>query len=577
MEVFAQFFGPLGSWLWHASVRASVTVVLVLVAQTLLRRQLSPRWRHALWLLVLVRLVLPWSVESELSVFNWLGGGTARPGPVRVAAAQSAEGVTGPAEPALTSRTMALVGSQLNVGWALAGLWFTGLVSVSGYLLIGFWGLGRAIRQQRPVTDGTVLALLEDCKQEMRVSTPLLLVETSRVNCPALFGFIRPRLLLPPGLLGRFSTSELRYVFLHELAHVKRGDIILNWLSVAPLALHWFNPLAWLAVSRMRADGELACDALALSHTTGSENKRYGDTIIKLLESFSRPMAVPALAGILESKKQMKTRIQMIASFRNHSRLPVVGTVVFASLGLLTLTDACRTAPKSSHSEFSAVGTEPPRIVATVPKVAATDVDPGLTELSVTFDRDMEEGFSWTGAGPELPQGRDNHPAQWKNKRTCVLPVALEGSKYYRVGINSKSYQNFRSWDGIPAMPAALYFTTRGAGDELKSKLVKPEIISMTPKNGATDVDPATSELRIAFNVEMGGGFSWCGGGPDYPTIPEEKMGFWLEGNRTCVLPVQLQRGTTYHLSINCPSANNFQSAGGVPLEPIEYTFKTKD
>jgi bla regulator protein BlaR1 len=156
-----------------------------------------------------------------------------------------------------------------------------------------------------------VLDDLEDCKLEMGVHTPLTVVETAAVNSPSLFGFIRPRLLLPAGLTERFSLHELRYVFLHELGHVKRGDIPMNWLAMVPLILHWFNPFVWYAVNRMRVDGEVACDALALSYAQETERQPYGQTIIKLVEHFSRPAVAPGLLGILENNHQMKRRIRM--------------------------------------------------------------------------------------------------------------------------------------------------------------------------------------------------------------------------------------------------------------------------
>jgi bla regulator protein BlaR1 len=579
MQIAPGLFASFMSWLWCASLQASVTILLVLLAQWLLRGYLRARWRHALWLLVLIRLVLPWSFESKLSVFNWLNplwlssrpaALASNPAPAEAAVASEESAPTATFQPPSPSPF------QTRLQQALALLWLTGVLALPACLFFGLWRLGRSIRRQRPVTDGAILDLLEDCKQTMKVRTPLSLVETPHTRCPALFGFIRPRLLLPPGLLGRFSPAELRHVFLHELAHVKRGDIILNWLTTAPLILHWFNPLAWLAVSRMRADGELACDALALSYTT-SERKSYGETILKLVENFSRPAPVPALAGILESKTQMKTRIQMITSFRNHQGLPVLAMLAFTALGLLTLTDACTTAPHPKPANGSLANSGPPGIVATSPAMAAPDVDPALAELTVTFDRDMADGFSWTGGGPDFPPGRGDQKPHWLNKRTCVLPVTLEASKYYRVGINSKSFLNFRSTEGTPAAPTALYFTTRGASEDLKTKLVKPRIVSLSPNNGATEVDPAITELRVAFNMEMGGGFSWCGSAPDFPPNPEGKTPFWTDSNRTCVLPVQLKPGTTYSLGLNCPSAINFQSAGGVPLEPVSYSFRTKN
>ena len=61
----------------------------------------------------------------------------------------------------------------------------------------------------------------------------MTLVETEAVGSPALFGFVRPRLLLPAGLMSQFTREELRHVFMHELAHVKRRDILFGWLTLA--------------------------------------------------------------------------------------------------------------------------------------------------------------------------------------------------------------------------------------------------------------------------------------------------------------------------------------------------------
>jgi bla regulator protein BlaR1 len=561
-------------WLWQASCQASVVIILLLALQRVLRKHLTPRWSHALWLLVVIRLVLPFSVETPFSLFNWIPN----PGSAQLHAKLAAAAPASPVapDPTVPDERPAAATSPKSpwIAW-LAGIWLAGAVALPCYSLLATWRLGRKVWGQRPVTDQAILNLLEDCKQEMRVRTPLSLIETSAVSGPSLLGFIRPRLLLPAGLISAFSRPELRYVFLHELGHVKRGDIILNWLITVPLCLHWFNPLVWFAFHRMRADREVACDALALSHAGDTENRSYGQTIIKLLENFSRPAIAPALAGILETKNQMQRRISMIAKFKKTNRWPVLAASACAVLALVTLTDAISAQPGGGASG-TADDQGPPQIVSTTPEVGATEIDPAITEITVKFDRDMGGGFSWTGGGPDYPPTPTGQKATWRDKRTCVLPVKLEAGRYYRVGINSTSYQNFRSAAGVPARPSAVYFTTRGASEELKRKAQKPVIVGLTPKNGAQDVDPNLTEIRVTFNVPMGGGFSWTGGGEKYPTIPEGKKPFWTDDKKTCVLPVQLKPGWEYRLGLNSPSHKNFQSAGGVPLDPVVLNFKTR-
>src|SRR5664279_5583678 len=136
----------------------------------------------------------------------------------------------------------------------------------------------------------------------------------------------------------------------------------------------------------MRVDRELACDALALSYAKEEENQPYGRTIIKLLEGFGCSAWAPSMAGTVENKNQMKERISMIAKFRKTSRGPALAGVLFIILGLVTLTDA-QTGRKSSAG--GAASGQAPNIVATSPAVGATEVDPALTEITVTFDQDM--------------------------------------------------------------------------------------------------------------------------------------------------------------------------------------------
>src|SRR5262249_23634542 len=157
-----------------------------------------------------------------------------------------------------------------------------------------------------------VLDLLQGCADELCVRTTVQLVESDSITSPLLHGFWRPRLVLPVGLRNELSWDELRFVLLHELAHVKRRDILQNWLGTILQILHWFNPLVWLAFARWRADRELACDALALE-TAGEEKKReYGRTILRLLEASRNVLGTPAMVGILEDKGQLRERISMI-------------------------------------------------------------------------------------------------------------------------------------------------------------------------------------------------------------------------------------------------------------------------
>lgn len=362
----ANFF----TWLLRASWQAGVLALIVLALQWALQKKLSAAWRHALWLLVVARLLLPVSPRSALSVFNYaeldkpashsISELSPAPAPpVEPSAPAFAETQTSEYPPgdiipirelpaakvAVTPHPVPAAKSAPWFTWKhlaqfAAIIWLIGVVALTVRIVVQNILFARRLRDSRSIEEPEVVALFERCKQTFGIRFPIRLLATRAVASPALYGWWRPSLLLPPEMLPRFSRDELRYVFLHELAHVKRRDMAVHWLATALNVLHWFNPVLWIAFRRMASDRELACDELALGRAGESQRRPYGETILKLLESCARPAALPGLMGLLEDKAQMTRRIKMIAGFRAHPRWSIFAVALTFALAFATLTDA---------------------------------------------------------------------------------------------------------------------------------------------------------------------------------------------------------------------------------------------
>lgn len=353
-------------WLIRSTVRAGVLILLILAVQSLLRAKVSARWHCWFWVLLVVQMAMPWAPPSRVSLFNLIPYAARpervqaalpegdRPGFAATPAGAAADETTAAADvatgagaagadaaPAAPGGAPHPPGLALTAAEVAGWIWLAGAAGMTLWVLLGSGRLWRAVRSQRPLTDQKTLDLLEACKARMRVRTPLVIVPTDSISTAAIFGFLRPRLLLPRSLIETAGEQELRCIFLHELAHLKRHDIPLGWLTAILQILHWFNPLVWVAFSRMRADRELACDALALSSLPSEESREYGRSIVSLLERFSQRRRLPALAGILESKSQLKRRITMIArSEKGSYRWSAFAVAALVALGGLTLTSA---------------------------------------------------------------------------------------------------------------------------------------------------------------------------------------------------------------------------------------------
>ena len=374
-------------WLLNHSLQAGVLVVIVMAVQWIFRHRLTNRWRFALWWIVLARLLLPFSPQSAVSLFNVVQPAVHLEEPhqaVPVIPGRTATTVSknnlnqfpsqnvSPAETELSQTKSVPAASPLPVSKSspetsksatspvvprhslsfndlvvpsLAGLWLAGVIILSSVVVTQSLRFHRRLARACVPSDAKLQELLDDCRREFGVSRRIELLETDAVKSPALFGLLRLRLLVPRGIGAQFAGRELRYIFLHEVAHVKRGDLWLNWLVTVLQVVHWFNPLLWFGFARLRADRELACDELALLCAGDNAGTAYGETVVKLLENLSRPAAIPGLVGILEDKKQMRRRISMIVNFRRPGRWSALAVVLIIALAAAALTDAQSSGP----------------------------------------------------------------------------------------------------------------------------------------------------------------------------------------------------------------------------------------
>ena len=188
---------------------------------------------------------------------------------------------------------------------------------------------------------------------------------------PAVVGAWRPRIVLPEAVLSGFGRDRLEAIVLHELAHVRRRDVVVHWLMTAARVLHWFNPLAWLALSRMAAEREQACDDVVIDVLGPSSRQLYGETMLRLLERLVvRPM-VPGVVHFFGPRRRLQTRLESLTRPRRLAgRGKTIAIALLVALALLGLTDRVRSkaaarvrepgpTPRSTTADPAAVTPEP--------------------------------------------------------------------------------------------------------------------------------------------------------------------------------------------------------------------------
>ena len=382
IPVFLHNLEALFDWLLAASWQASVLALLVLGLQRVLRGRLNPRWRYALWLLVLARLVLPALPESALSLFQF-----APPPPAALEVSVTEPlFIQAPIPVSQTAPDFIEPTYPFSVYTLLALVWLAGAL----LLLFLTWQVNKRFARQvadsPEIADPELRKLFAAAKNELGLRRSIRLIENGQVQSPAIMGLFQPTLLLPADVRGKFDATELRLIFLHELAHLKRGDVIAQGLIALLQILHWFNPVLRYAFRRMRIDREPATDALVLSRAGEGEKERYGLMLIKLLEHFNQRHSLPTLVGILEDKDQFKRRFSLIARFtRGAYGWSLLGVLLIGVLAVACLTKAKAAAPilPAKVSPRSGASTTAPDPTSNI--VAATPGQPDLAYINKGF------------------------------------------------------------------------------------------------------------------------------------------------------------------------------------------------
>ena len=304
-------------------VFTSVFLILVVLAlRAALGRRISARMRYALWAVVLLRLLVPvqlfespiagtWALTEARTEWNAVA-----PPPAMTAPSlpePPAAGITGlpvtdvkpgsvptlPGSPAAPDAPEPPAAPDLSAlaPW-LGRVWLAGTGLTALVLLLSNLRFFRRLRGERLPLEGA------DC--------PLRVYEAVDIPSPCLFGIFRPAVYVTPQ--AAVDPDMLRHVLAHEYVHYKHGDHIWSLLRCAALAVHWWNPLVWLAAALSQRDGELACDEGALKRLGEGQRAAYGNTLLALVTAKPGPSDLFRCATTMAGdKKSLKERITRIA------------------------------------------------------------------------------------------------------------------------------------------------------------------------------------------------------------------------------------------------------------------------
>ncbi|HBE80000.1 MAG TPA: BlaR1 family beta-lactam sensor/signal transducer [Firmicutes bacterium] len=332
-------------WLLISSLMGCILTLVILLVKLIFRRHLSTEWHYGLWLFLIIKLLIPFGPASSWSVFTVLNYLSEKIPAVAFVTADTAEKVhhyfnpfahRGMADPAMDYSISISKNPHLIL---LFLIWLAGAALFSVYLISQNRNTVKLLKNIERVHDGPVLQLFESCKRMVGIRGKIKLLYTDQIQIPVLYGVVAPSLLLPRGISEQISLEQLKYIFLHELAHYKRKDPYVNLGMCFLQIMHWFNPVIALAFYQMRREREAATDSLALSYLKDTEYRNYGDTIILFLSNMSSSKTIAL--GFLDNKISIKGRIFNIAFYhRNSPHQRLLGAILAIGVGFFVLTNS---------------------------------------------------------------------------------------------------------------------------------------------------------------------------------------------------------------------------------------------
>ena len=415
-------------------ILAKATVILLAaLGVTRLMERGSAVSRHLVWFvslgsLLLIPALASWSplrlaiLPSDLapsSVGAPVVAGPASNGPATITNGPAgAPAIAGPSAPTVTPNVEATVNTVRDIvsprtPWfgilsdptLLFGIWAAVAVLFAGWLTFGALSVARIIRRSRELDSPDWMNPLWEVADRLALDEAPRLVRSEDAKMPFACGLLRPTIVLPAES-DSWTLDRRRAVLLHELAHVRRRDLVGHTVGRFACALYWFHPLVWTAAKRLRSESERACDDLAL--TCGARASDYAEHLLDIVTGV-RHHATPAVALAMARRKEFEGRMLAILDPELRRGAPtrrqaagLVGALAALSLVVGAAVPVARAADGS---------VQPGRLAHSTPSGAAVDsasfLDEEMAQSVRTIERKSEETATRLVQGVDSVRRRD--------------------------------------------------------------------------------------------------------------------------------------------------------------------------
>ena len=316
------------------SFSGALLILALVCGERFLKHKISRQWQYYIWLIVILRLLLPFGPETNLMgktyqavdeaiTQNTSLSETQRPVnapgnilPPAVGLEPDNENTNSPVEELVTAHPLKDITSLL-----INHIWLIWLMVALGMLIRKvtiYQGFIRYINAGlSPVSDMGILDRLSVVAERVGIKKPIELCVNPLISSPLLIGFFHPCIVLPS---VDISEKDFQYIVLHELTHYKRRDMFYKWLVQVTVCLHWFNPFVHLMSREITKACEFSCDEAVLTKMGYGNAQEYGNTLLDAMAAVGRYKENLGAVTLSENKQLLKERLGAIMKFKEQSR-----------------------------------------------------------------------------------------------------------------------------------------------------------------------------------------------------------------------------------------------------------------
>ncbi|MGD9161400.1 MAG: M56 family metallopeptidase [Desulfobacteraceae bacterium] len=346
-------------WQWMGSMfwQVSLLIIFVTVLDMVIRKWAWPQVRCALWVLVFIKLIITPAWQMPTSIVSLIQSQVENQITFKVEVSEKAE--KSPSNLNTPDEVNAPVIIE-QASWQNFALltWFSGIVLFSLMLLRKMY----KFRKMHRVDDKTgspewfnELIIKTAARLKLRKAPSILFSEDAK--SPAVYGVFKPVLLLPDGYLDKLSREQAEHVLIHELCHLKRGDLLVHWFCIVVQLVYWFNPLLIWTRRQMRYICEICCD-LSVANILKEKTMSYRKTLLHSARELFAESLEPSLGflGIFEEPFRLVPRLKWLEkrSWENRRRRQAVTvcTTLFMIISVMPMAGISQTSDNGYDEIF---------------------------------------------------------------------------------------------------------------------------------------------------------------------------------------------------------------------------------